>query len=370
MPVKVEGAGVDTWSPAWYVGEDSPAARALDALATVPTRRGKLVADPILGHRIGWVPAARLAFAEGHPAEAVGTEGLLSPDLLPEALWRVWDACTDYGLLLPEGLPVGPLRVGPVEVREDGRPGFAGVRRCDATVDLRFDSSAEGLAFLQGVAAIGMPRAKQAVWRDVGGAYDQVADYARQEAFANGCDELADTPREIRALASRPIETVAFYGHGGHKMLARVYDKSVEASLGRRGTLIRPEDQRRYTKGTRRGVDELHAAYVRNQFHRRFVPLYQASEGIKVGGSEAIAAKLGELVDDGVITIRQAERILGYAGLEQAGVWRGDRRTYFRRRAELREAGLVLDDLGIDQVEVDVAAVLEQALEAEAWGRG
>lgn len=366
----MEAAGVDTWSPAWYVGQDTPAARALDGLATVPTRRGTLIAEPIAGHRVGWIPAVGLAYAEGHPSAALGGEGLLAPDRLPEALHGVWDACTDYGLLLPEGLPVDSLRIGAVEVREDGRPGFAGVRRCDATVDLRFESKAEGLAFLQGVAAVGMPRSKQAVWRDGGGGWEPIADEARREAFAHGNDELADGPREVRALAARPIETVAFYGLGGHKLMARVYDKGVESGSAGRGVLIRPEDQRRYVKGTRRGVEELSGTYVRNQFQRRFAPLWQASEGVTVGGSEAIAARLGELVDDGAITMRQAERIYAYAGLEEAGVWRGSRYTRWRRRSELREVGIVLDELGLDQVEVELADVIEAALEAEAWGHG
>jgi hypothetical protein len=44
------------------------------------------------------------------------------------------------------------------------------------------------------------------------------------------------------------------------------------------------------------------------------------------------------------------------------------RSTYYKRRAELRQSGYVLADDYFTPVEVDLAAVLEAALETPLWG--
>lgn len=325
MSVTVAAAGVDTWSPSWYVGEDSPAARALDALATQRTARGNVLPEKIDGHRVGWFRSQRLVYAEGHPDR---DGGLACAETLPPRLEALREAIADVGIPLPEGQTAALWRP------HERRAGFAGIRRLDSTCDLQFESKADGLAFLAGCATVGMPRAKQAVWR---------------------------------CASTRALETVAFYGHAGGRMLARVYDKSVEAGIGPRGTVIRPEDQRRFTRDTRRDVDELTSKYVREKFHQRFVPLWQASKGVTVGGPGILAARLADLFEQDELSGAQMEDLAGYALLEASGFYRQSSRTRRRRRAQLRELGLVLSDGTLDPVEVDMAEVLEAALDAEAW---
>jgi hypothetical protein len=219
----------------------------------------------------------------------------------------------------------------------DRAHGFAGVRRLDVTADLRFAGRADGLAVLSGVAAVGMPRSKTAVWR---------------------------------ATGRGPIETVGFYGYSGKKMVGRWYDKGIQAGVAPRGRLIRPEDQRRYPLAQRRAVEELTSPYVRDRFRSRFVPLWRASKGVTVAGIRVLAARLGDRVEAGELSIREAERLVGYLVLDQAGCWSGRRSTRYNRERDLRDAGLVAADGELDEVEVNLHEVLEEALEADAWGVG
>lgn len=319
--VKVEQAGIDTWSLAWRVREDDSAARAMRSLASVKIARGFALEESIAGHKIGWFPSANLIFAEGHPA---GDRLGAAADLAPVAL-GIEEALHDYGI------PV-PLNVAPWD--RSGSIGFAGVRRLDITADLRFPDPAQGLAALAGVGAMPLPRMKSAAWRGQRG----------------------------------HLETVAFYGYTGKKMLGRWYDKGIESSSAPRGSLIRPEDQRRWGAGSRRGVEELTAPYVREKFQARFLPLWKATKGITVGGQSHIVCKLADLVAEDVITPRQATTLLGYCTFESNGLSVGKGSTTRRYRSQLRTHGLVLADEAMQEVEVDLHAVLECALESEAWG--
>ena len=220
---------------------------------------------------------------------------------------------------------------------EEAQPGFGGLRRCDATVDLQVGSSARGLAILAGVAAV-----------------------------------ATTTPRsqaEVRFAkdGTGAVETVYLRGYSGVKILGRWYDKGLESRCAPRGERVRAEDQRRYPKGHRRGVDELEGAYVRSKFQQRFYPLWQATKGVTVAGSLVLADRLAELVDGGEISSRQAEQLAGYVVLQKRGV-KASRATTYRRRATLRELGLVVADGCLEEVEVDLHEVLEEALESPAWG--
>lgn len=339
MAVAVTAAGVDTWSPCWYISPHSNAADWLDQLATVQTARGSLLPDAIEGHRVGWNRGVGMLYAEGHPGE-----GLLSPDSLPDALARLTGAMVAHGVPVPNGL-TADVWMGPGDqpCREDG---FAGIRRLDATVDIATDSTAEGVAVLAGVAAIARdaPRGQAVVHWSPG-----------SEGF---------------------VETVYFRGHGGGKVLGRWYDKGVESGTARRGRLVRPEDQRRYVKGNRRDVGELTSEYVRGQFHQRFAPLWRASKGVTVAGPIVIAEKLDAAVQAGEITAAAAERVAGHLLLSAVQDRAADRdgparqvgqRTARRRRAAARELGLILADGVLVEVEVDLHDVLERALDGVAW---
>lgn len=334
---EVEDAGIDTWSIAWYLKPESSAEKAMEALATVPAPRSKLIEQPVAGHRVGWFPGARLVFAEGKPG---GDEGLCRTDALPEVADGLQEAISDLGVKLPSY----PLRslVGPVPggiMRpETGDSGFAGVRRFDATVNLRFDDASEGLAALAGVAALPLPRVKTEVRREVGG---------------------------------RRIETVYLRGSGGKTVLGRWYDKGVESGSAPRGFLIRPEDQRRFAKDARLPVDVVaEGSFVRDSFVKRFQPLWRAAKGVKVGALSELAVRVSELVEDGDMTPGEAKAALGHLVLDSGGQRLQSRATWYRDRAIARRHGLVLADGVDDRVEVDLGDIIEEALESSAWGRG
>ncbi|MFL5816580.1 MAG: hypothetical protein ACJ76L_03160 [Conexibacter sp.] len=308
----VARAGVDTWSPSWYVPEDSGAGHALRELVPAAGYFGRPLQGDADGHRVIWFPDAALLAAEGHPSPG----RLARAEELPEAHERVRLAVSEL--------------VG-AEVREAWN---AGVRRLDATCDLAHDVPAEGLALLSGVAAL-----------YVGGVQSVVR----------------------RAASSRRIETVEMHGHRGRRILARVYDKGVERGDAVPGALVRLEDQRRYDRAARRDVCELTTAYVRGAFKRRFVPLWRASKGVKVAGPLVLAARIGELVESGELTPTKARAVAGFLLLDAAGVRQGGRTTCWRLQRACAEAGLVLPDGVMQEVEVDLGEVLEAVLEADAW---
>lgn len=287
-----------------------------------------MLEEAVAGHRVGWFPEQRMVFAEGHPDE----RGLARPDGLPARLVELREQLADVGL----------RDLGEVDAPFSwaGSIGFAGLRRIDTTVDLTLDSQAEGLGVLAGIAAVGLPRSKMQTFR---------------ATRANGGH----------------LETVAFHGPSGGRMMARVYDSGVKHNTAARGHRIRPEDQRRYSAGVRPTMESLsETGYVRSLFHKRFVPLWRASEGVKVTGPAAIAATLADLQKHDKITGRQAVRAAGFLLLQANGVATGSRAQTYRDQALCADLGLVLADGELTEVEVDLAEVLERALDAPEWGNG
>lgn len=325
--IACRSAGVDTWSPCWYVDPDSTAASVLSEMATIGAARGRLLPEPVAGHRVGYFGATGMIYAEGHPEP----DGLANPGRLPAALDRLELA------LLSEGVPLPVGRAG-VDAYGERYQGFGGIRRLDSTVDLSADSSAEGFAVLAGIAAVArdMPRTKANVWWDSRGR----------------------------------VQTVALHGYGGGKMLGRVYDKGAESGNAPPGRLIRPEDQRRWAKDGRRLVTELDSRYVRGKFHQRFVPLWQASKGVTVAGPIVIAEKLAAAVEAGEISRAAARNLVGdlVLDLAESAAVRPSRATRYRHARKMRDHGLALADGVLQEVEVDLGQVLEAMLDSRAWG--
>ncbi len=330
VSVTVIAAGIDTWSPCWYLDRDSLAGGWLDGMATVPAKRGRMLPRDVLGHRVGWDRSSGLLYAEGHPS----ADGLCQPGALPGAYDALVASLLAADVPVPNGMTADVwLGFGDDGCREEG---FAGLRRADATVDLDVDSSAEGLAILAGVAAVARdaPRGKAQVhWSNDGQA----------------------------------VETVYFRGLGGKNVLGRWYDKGAEAKTAPPGRRVRPEDQRRYVKGTRRSVEEYTAPYTRAKFHQRFLPLWQASKGVTVAGPIILAKKLAERVEAGDITAAQADDLAGFLVMEAVQLPRS-KSTRQRRRAQVRELGLVLADGVLQEVEVDLHDVLDQVMDGGTWG--
>lgn len=334
----VDKAGVDTWSLAWYLPPSGPCVRAMEALATVPGPRSRLLEESVEDHRVGWFPGSRLLFVEGRP----GGDGLARPGDLPAVAQRVRDGLVDRGVVPPRW-PLAPLVKpavdGAATLGVVGESGFAGVRRLDATVDLPFARAGEGLAFLAGVSALPLPRCKTEVVRESGG---------------------------------RRIETVYLRGPGGKTVLGRCYDKGVESGVAERGKLVRPEDQRRFTRAFRPNLEHVSGtSFVRDSFVRRFEPLWKVSKGVLVAEVQRIAERVGELVQEGELSEVMAEKVVGYLVLDAAGVGVARRATGYRRKALCRELGLVLADGVLESdVEVDLSEILERAFDSAAWGEG
>lgn len=326
--MQVTAAGVDTWSPCWYVDPDGPAARWLSEFATVPAARGSsLLAEPFVGHRVGWFRGG-LVFAEGHP----DAEGLCRPSELTGRLLELQEGLCAAGLQLP-------MRERRFASLGPSSEGWAGIRRADATVNIDAASRAEGIAVLAGVAACCRDSAGQA---------------------------------EVRYGLDRAVETVYLLGYAGKRVLGRWYDKGLESSSASRGRLIRAEDQRRWGKLDRRDPSDLDAVSLRRGFQRRFYPLWKATRGVTVAGPVVIAEKLLEAVGEGRIGAREAESLCGHLLLQVVGGRRGagiSRSTSYRREQRARELGLVAADGVLEEVEVDVGAVLEAALDTDAWER-
>lgn len=295
----------------------------MEALATQPTRRGSLIPDAIDGYRVGWFPGSHLIYAEGHPAEGQ----LCRAGDLDDGLSALVRSLRDHGIELPAGRSCD--RQGTVK-----RAGLAGLRRLDLTVDLDVGRGVDGLALLAGMGSIEVPRLKSETLRERGG---------------------------------RAVETITWKGSRG--IVARMYDKGIESGTQPRGEYLRLEAQLRYQAGGRLDPTGLNAHHVRARFIERFAPLWQATKGVNVVGALAAPQKITELVRNGDITGSQGDRLLGFIIRYAAGHELGyDERTVYRRRAELRKLGLVAADGVLEEIEVDLASVLDACMDSATWG--
>jgi hypothetical protein len=253
-----------------------------------------------------WYAGLGVLALEGHPSAA----GLAEPWGLEDAYQEAVDDLRSWG-----HVPTA----------------FAGLARLDTTVTQRM-SRQEGQAVLAGLAALDVP----------------------------ACDPV---------VRGKPAHSIAYVHTRGRRVLGRAYDKGRESGTAEHWELIRLEDQFRPRSGSRPGRDQFHAEYVRGRFHKRFLPLYRSARGVKVAGLPVIAKDVSERLRRGELTLRVAERMIASQLLVAAGA-PYSRSTLYKRRAELRENGYVLADDFFAPVEVDLAAVLEAALETQLWEAG
>jgi hypothetical protein len=157
---------------------------------------------------------------------------------------------------------------------------------------------------------------------------------------------------------------------GARGIVARAYDKGTESDTAGRGELVRLEAQYRWKKEARRDPGELDTPYVSQKFQSRFLPLWRASNGIRVVGTMAMRDELLEAIERGDLTWSQAEQVLGYqvlsANRDRApGV---SRKTDYRRRRLIEESGFILaDGACLENVEVDLGAVFDEICGEECW---
>ena len=232
------------------------------------------------------------------------------------------------GRLCPgDGLALAYDQVRGLLDREVGSYDFKGVSRLDATATRVFDAGQEGIAFLQGFSALDWPRLKPEV-------------------------------------IGKPPETVYLLARNGRgRKLARAYDSGALRGTHTRGEAIRLEDQGRFASGARPTLD----IDPRARFHRRFVPLWQSMKGVRVASLPILTEAVRKQLAAGDLSTAEAERMIGFLHLNTAGA-AYERRTWFRRRRELRDHGFVVADGFFESVDVDLGAVLEEALESPAWG--
>ena len=266
--------------------------------------------EALAGVRWGYIPGYDLVWTEGRAGQPLGMEGLCPPAALGDVHEAVRQALRGLGFHW---------------IRSEG------VARLDPTVTIRFAERGQGLAALQGMAALDVPRRKPDV-------------------------------------IGRPPETVYLLSHSGTK-LERIYDKGRESATAPVGTLIRWEAQVRFKSDGRRDISEWDRDSVKGVFNRRFAAMSAAAEGITVATMVEVNRTLARMVEDGRLSARQAELLMGHIAAEGVGL-RRPKRTRMRRRAELRRLGLALALDGFspdDDVQVDLGAVMAEALTTDRW---
>lgn len=261
--------------------------------------------DGFDGWRFGSVPTLGQTWAEGHPSPG----SLASASEVASAAASVREAVDE--------------RFG---VMRD-----LGVARTDQTVTVAMGGEPEAKAFIAGMSAFPLPR-------------------------------LECTRR------GRPPHSVWWTHPKGRKIAARVYDKGLERG-GAPWESVRLEDQRRYSSTTRLPVEVVaDADYLRGRFEARFGPVRKAVQGVRAATFPVIAKALADEARYGYRSVQEAERLAGSLVLLTGGAAEAySRRTFYRRRSELRDAGYVVVDDVSEVVEVELSDVVESALQEGAW---
>lgn len=266
------------------------------------------------GLRAGYMEQHELLWVEGRPVQLLrgkGATSLLPPSALRDAHEAARQALREHGL-------------------GGARP--VGVGRLDLTATVAMTSPAEGWATLRGMDLLDAPRRKSALYTKHG------------------------RPQTVYKLTERG------------QVRERIYDKGLEAGDAAPGLRIRFEAQTRYPKATRTTVEHWTMERIKESFESRFAPMGRAADGLHVASEGYVRERLRDAVLAGRISARQAELLLGHIGAQAVGI-ETPRRTYFRRRSELRRLGLALalDGDGEEPVDVDLPAILDEVLSCGAW---
>lgn len=201
-----------------------------------------------------------------------------------------------------------------------------GVSRLDVTTSRRFVPS-EGRAFMAGMASVELPR---------------------MEATRRGT----------------PPHSVWWTGARSATIKARTYCESFKVSGREPFERLRLEDQRRFPSGHRPTLEAAaDPSRQRDQFLRRFEPMRKAVDGVTAASFPVVAQALADEFRYGVRDLREFERISGSLIALSGGAHDAyARSTFYKRRAELREAGFVVVEDFMESVEVDLGDELERAL--------
>jgi sirohydrochlorin ferrochelatase len=89
---------------------------------------------------------------------------------------------------------------------------------------------------------------------------------------------------------------------------------------------------------------------------------------VKAATFPVVAQAIADEFRYGYRDVREAERLAAALVLLSGGAGDAYRRsTYYKRRAELREAGYVVVDDLVEAVEVNLGEVVQSAIEADGW---
>lgn len=218
----------------------------------------------------------------------------------------------DHRLCAPEELVAGE-KVGARLLEVDVQ---AAVGRYDLASELRFEQASEGLALLRAMSSLDVP------WAKVG-----------MEGYRGGAPETV----YLRSLNGRTI-------------LARMYDKGVEAATDPRGTRLRFERQRRVRKSREMTVEQLLGRDLARDFVGRELAAWAFSTeaAYTVGGVPAAIERLGELCADGKLAPLVRDRLTGFLLHRGSGY---SVQSYRRAMRELRSV-VSVDVLAADRVDV------------------
>lgn len=207
------------------------------------------------------------------------------------------------------------------------------VRRYDLAFEHRFERGAEGLAFLRALGSLCPPRCR-----------------VTQERSADG---------QLMTVYVRTAKRGVVQN--------RWYDKGLEAGTDLAGERVRLEAQNRPAKADRYEPATLARLDLSTHFARKMVTYMRATEDVVVAGSTATVDELFGRVARGELTMAKAERLAGsLAALRLYGRSIYSERQGQRRLADLRTAGVLLDDELPADATVPVGALLREAVESFA----
>ena len=238
-----------------------------------------------------------------------------------------------YALRIPADVPqgarvcelaLGLLAGAPVESQCE-------VRRFDLAHELEFENFRDGLSFLRTAAGLNPPRRMT-----------------------------------VPYIKGGTIQTVYYRLPKSGVVDARLYDKGVESGSHRAGERIRIEAQRRPAKSQRFAPEVLAADVdLGAEFGRSIIPQL-ASEELVSAGTGAAFEHLVQQAASGEIGDAKAERLIGTLAIMQRYG-----RSYYsepwkqrRRLADLRDAGIALDDVLPSDRIVPVGQLLRDAVES------
>jgi hypothetical protein len=188
-----------------------------------------------------------------------------------------------------------------------------------------------------------------------------VARYGR--AFLAGLSAV-ELPRCETTRRGTPVHSVWWTGARSAAVKARAYCESFKVRGREPFERVRLEVQLRMRGCRRVEVDavcdpEWRAAV----FRRRLEPVLRQTSGLRCVTLPVLARALADEVRYGLRDVREAERLAGALVLLHSGAGCGyPRRTYYRRRAELRAAGYVVAEGFLEPVEVDLGSEVERAV--------